>query len=306
MMKILDHFWLKVTALILGLLLWFHVATEKTYNYELPLPLEEVSLEQGLALSQAPPDSIMAVVSATGKQLLRQKWRERGLRVVATQFSSGRHELQLTTSNTFLISPSADVSLDEIVSPSSVTLQVDRRSEVMVRVEPDIITEPADGFAVSEITAGTPPEVKLIGPQSAIRRITEVHTVTKELAELRNTLTLTLPLAAPDSYGVTLEPDSVTVTVRVVPVKTRVFEDVPVVIYNSPPGQGILAQPPSVRIELTGPPEDIDLLNRNALIASVDYTKTDSITGRTLLKIDCPPKFRVRRASVDSVTLTAE
>ena len=113
-MKILDHFWLKITALVLGLLLWFHVATEKTYNYQLPLPVEEVSLEKGLALSQAPPDSIVAVVSATGKQLLRQKWRERGLRIIATQFSAGRHELQLTTSNTFLISPSADVSLDDL------------------------------------------------------------------------------------------------------------------------------------------------------------------------------------------------
>ncbi len=305
-MKILDHFWLKITALILGLLLWFHVATEKTYNYQLPLLVEEVSLEKGLALSQAPPDSIMAVVSATGKQLLRQKWRERGLKIIATQFSAGRHELQLTTSNTFLISPSADVSLDEIISPSSVTLQIDRRSEVMVKVEPDIITEPADGFAVSEITATIPPEVKLVGPQSAIRRITEVHTAMKELSGLRNSLTLTLPLALPESYGVTLEPDSVTVTVRVVPVKTRVFEDVPVVIYNSPPGQNIVAQPSSVRIELTGPPEDIDLLNKNALIASVDYTKIDTTSGRTLLKIDCPSKFRVRRASTDSVTLAAE
>lgn len=305
MMKILDHFWLKITALILGLLLWFHVATEKTYNYQLLLPVEEVSLEKALALSQALPDSIMTVVSATGKQLLRQKWRDRGLRIVATQFSAGQHELQLTTSNTFLISPSADVSLDEIVSPASITLHIDRRSEVMVKVEPDIITEPAEGFAVSEITATIPPEVKLIGPQSAIRRITEVHTVMKELSGLRNTLTLTLPLALPESYGVNLEPDSVSVTVRVVPVKTRVFEDVPVVIYNSPPGQNVAARPSSIRIELTGPPADIDLLNKNALIASADYTRIDT-TGRAALKIDCPSKFRVRRASVDSVTLATQ
>ena len=56
-MKILDHFWLKITALILGLLLWFHVATEKTYNHELYLPVSEVILGDGLALVDPPPDS---------------------------------------------------------------------------------------------------------------------------------------------------------------------------------------------------------------------------------------------------------
>ena len=305
MIKVFDHFWLKIIALILGLLIWLHVATEKVYNYQLLLPVEEVSLDSDLALSQPPPDSLMTIVSATGKQLLRQKWRERGLRIIATQFAPGHHQLRLSTSNTFLVTPSSDVSLDEVIFPTTVMVHVDRRAEVQVKIVPDIISEPDEGFAISEISVTEPTEVTLTGPQSVIGRITEVSTERKELPGLRNNLTLRLALALPNAYGVRLFPDSATIMVRVVPVKTRVFDQVPVVIYNSPPNQEVTVEPAAIRIELTGPPSEIDLLNVNALIASADYNLIDS-TNRTTLKIDCPPRFRVRFSSADSVTLTVQ
>jgi YbbR domain-containing protein len=302
MVKILDHFWLKVIALILGLFLWFHVATEKVYNYQFQLPVEEVTLEPELALLEPPPGSLMVVVSATGKQLLRQKWRERGLKIIAAGFRPGRHQLKLTTANTFLVAPSVDVSLDEIISPTTVIFRVDQRAEAKVKVKPDIISEPDEGFAVSRISSTVPDEVTIRGPQATIRQITEVFTERKELSGLRNSLELTLPLALPSSYGVSLDPDSVIITLQVVPVKTRVFDDVPIVVYNSPPGQDVVVQPASIRVELTGPPSEIDLLNKNALIASADYNKIDE-SGHTPLKIDCPSKFRVKKSSVDSVAL---
>jgi YbbR domain-containing protein len=304
MIKILDHFWLKIIALTLGLLLWFHVATDKIYNYQLSMPVTDVSLDANLALSQPPPESLMVIVSATGKQLLRQRWRERGLKIIATGLTPGRHQLKLTASNAFLASPSSNVSLDEITSPSSITLFVDRLSEKKARVLPDIISEPDEGFAVAEISLTDPSEVTVTGPISVVNRINEVYTQQKELKGLRNNLNLTLALKKPNGYGLELEPDSASFTVRVVPVKTRVFNDVPIVVYNSPPNQTILAQPASVRIELTGPPDEIDLLNINALIASADFSETNA-SGRTALKIDCPTKFRVKYSSVDSVTLAS-
>ena len=305
MIKVLDHFWLKITALALGLLLWFHVATEKTYNYRLQLPVEEVVLDKDLALSEAPPESLTVTVSATGKQLLRQKWRDRGLKIIASQLNQGERQLPLNTSNTFLISPSADVGLDEVVSPSSITLQIDRLSKTTVHVIPDLIFEPDEGFAVAGVSRTTPPEVTLRGPQSVVSSFNAVFTVSKELVGMRNSLDLNLPLALPKGYGLSVEPDSVLVAVRVVPVKTRVFEKVPVVIYNSPPNQTVVAEPAAIRIELTGPPQEIDLLNVNALIASTDFSRSNE-AGRAALKIDCPTRFRVKNSSADSVTLTVQ
>lgn len=302
MVKVLEHFWIKIIAVILGLLLWFHVATEKYYNYQLLLPVSEIALEKDLTLSQNPLDSLMVVVSATGKQLMRKKWRDRGLKIVANQFKRGRHQLQLTTSNTFLSSPSSDISLVDVVFPSAITLAVDRVAEVRVKVSPDIITEPDEGFAVSVISPPEPPEITLIGPQSIVKRFPVVFTQQKVLKGLRNNLKLTLAIVKPSGFGLSLEPDSVSLTVEVVPVKTRVFENIPIVVYNAPPDRTVIPEPTFVRIELTGAPAEIDLLNRNALIASTDFRHID-VQGRTSIKIDCPSRFKVKNSSADSVTL---
>src|SRR3989304_9339473 len=108
-MKLLHNFWLKIMALVMGLLVWLHVATEKTYEYELKLPITHVALKDSLTLSRQPPDSLLVAVSANGKQLLRRKWRDRGLRVNASQYRPGRFTLSFSTENTSLAGPSSDV-----------------------------------------------------------------------------------------------------------------------------------------------------------------------------------------------------
>ena len=304
-MKVLDNIWLKVIALVVGLLLWFHVATEKVYNHRIQIPLTEITLADGLTLADNPPNSIIVVVKAKGKQLLRSKWRQRGIKVNATQLSVGRHTLNLSTSNTSLFDAGNLVTLDEVVSPTSLTLSVDYKVEKTVKTIPDITTTPDEGYAVSTISDPQPHEVTLIGARSLVRQYTTVSTEHKELSGLRNNLTLTLPLVPPPVYGMKLEPDSVTVTIEIVAAKTRVFENVPIVVYNTPRGKTASVQPSTVRIELSGPPEDIDLLQPQALIASADFSHVDP-NGSTPLKIDCPANFKVKRSSVDTVKIIVD
>lgn len=305
MAKIFEHFWLKIIAVILGLLLWFHVATEKTYNYELNLPITEVVLDSGLTLSEQPPESLQVSISATGKQLMRKKWRDRGLRLMANRLKFGRHELTLTTANVLISSPTPDVTLEDIVFPSHLTLMVDYIGQKNVTVVPDLITEPGEGFAVGKITRPKPAEVTLYGPRNLLSQINSINTEQKELVGLRNNIDLTLSLQMPEGYGLKAEPDSVRFMVEIVPVKTRVFENIPIVVYNSPNDKTVYPQPRVINIELTGPPTDIDLLNRNALIASVDFNnKVDS--NKVVIKIECPAKFKVKNATADSARIISE
>jgi hypothetical protein len=303
--KLLDNIWLKVIALFVGLLLWFHVVTEKNYNHRVQLPITEIVLGEDLVLADTPPDSITVIVSASGKQLLRRKWRARGVKIHAARQTVGRHTLNLTTANTSLSSPGNQVSLLEVVSPTSITLRVDQRAEKTVRVLPDIRAIPDDGFVVSAVSDPEPSEVTVIGARSRVQQITSISTEHKELTGLRNNLTLALPLAAPRGYGLMLQPDSVTVRIEIVAVKTRVFENIPIVVYNVPPAETVSTEPPVVRIELTGPPEEVDALHHNALIASADFRQTDSL-GLAAIKIDCPASFKVRGSSADSVKIIVQ
>jgi YbbR domain-containing protein len=296
MAKLLEHLWLKIIAILLGLLLWFHVANQ------LNLPITEVVLDANLTLANNPPDEVMVTVSATGKQLMRKKWRDRGLKIIANHLKVGSHQFFLNTSNTVISSPLTDLTIEEINSPSSIVLEVDKIAEREVKVSADIISEADDGFAVSSLKNIIPPKVTITGPRSVINNIDEILTEHKELSGLRNSLNITLSLVKPDVYGIIVSPDTVSFALEIVPVKTRQFENVPIAVTNVPPASNIELEPDYVNVEITGPPAEIDLLNINALIITCDFRDKDE-DGKVALKIDCPPLYKVKNVSSDTVTI---
>ena len=293
---------MKLVALVLGFLLWFHVATEKNYHHTLQLQVTDIVLGKDLTLAKNPPDSLEVVVSASGKQLLRRKWRERGLRINAAQLPAGRHNVELTPLNISLTNADEFVSLEKIIFPTSTEFYVDRKAETMISVTPDVVAFPGEGFAVSGISSPEPTHVNLIGPRSLLSGFSTVYTEHKKLEGLRNNLTISLQLALPEGYGVRLEPDSVTISVEVVPVRTRAFENVPIVLHNAPTHLTASLYPNELTVILTGPPDDIDSFDNAAMIVSADFTDIDTL-GRTNVKIDCPARFKVKSSSVDSVTV---
>jgi YbbR domain-containing protein len=302
MKRLLNNFWLKIVAFGLGFLVWVHVATNQTYNHELTLPVTEISLDDGLALAEPPPDSVRAAVSATGKQLLRRKWREQGLRIDAASYRAGRYALSLTTENTSLVHPVTDVKLREIMSPRSMRLDIDTEASSQVPVVPRLEAIADDGFAIGHTLSVEPATVSVIGPRTRLRMIDTIFTLPHKLSSLRNPVTITLPLAQPAGYGFRVEPETVSVSIAVFPAKTRVFEGIPIQVFNAPTGARPRTEPAFVRVELTGPPEDIDRLDPNALTLSVDY-RGMTVSHRAAIRFDCPPAFRLRSLSADSVTI---
>ncbi|RME23997.1 MAG: YbbR-like domain-containing protein, partial [Candidatus Zixiibacteriota bacterium] len=273
MNKLFNNFGLKLVALAMGLAIWLHVKTEKTYSHEFKLPVEDILLSDSLVPTGDIPDSLLVTVTAKGKQLLRRKWRQAGVRINVTQLRPGRHNVNLSRNNTFLVDASQGVQLEDVIFPAQITLAIDKQGAVKLPVTPQVDAEADEGFAVARDIVVTPPRVTLHGPRSRLRSIKNIATVRKSLSGLRTPIELTLPLVPPPGYGYRVEPESVLVSISVVPVKTRIYERVPVVVFHSPPDSTVTVDPPAVRVELSGPPEDIDLLNVNALTVSIDYRR---------------------------------
>jgi YbbR domain-containing protein len=302
MLKLLDNLWAKLFALLIGVLIWFHVATEKTYNYEVRLPITKVDLKENLVLSQLVTDTVMATVSATGKQLLREKWVSRGTRLSAVSYGVGQHQVTLSPSNLFLADNAAGIRIYEVLSPATVTLDIDNQFVSRVKVMPALEATADNGFAVTRLIEISPEEITVVGPRSSVKELKSLSTESRKLTGLRTDAIIKLAIAPPAGKTIRFAPDSVTLTVRVVPVKTRTYDHLQVVVFNSPPGSAVATEPSFIALDLAGSPEDIDLLNRNALTVSVDYRQMSALK-RARIKVDCPSGFRVARLSIDSVTI---
>ncbi|HWR83477.1 MAG TPA: hypothetical protein VN285_09245 [Candidatus Deferrimicrobium sp.] len=302
MSKPFENIWILSIALILGFLLWLHVATDKTYNYRLALPVVVVELGDRLTLADSPADSVTVLVSATGKQLLRRQWRHRGVRILAAHLPVGRHAFGLTPSNTLLVDPGDDIMISEIIAPKSVQLNVDQIGKAQVKVIPNIEAVAADGYVVRPIYEPDPPVVSVAGARLRIKHLGTVSTEATRLTGLRESLRIIVPLVRPVDFSMTLEPESVAVTIEVVPATTRVFAAVPIQVRNAPSGASASTEPPAVEIELAGVPQEIDTLSPTALTAWTDFMQLDA-ESRSSIRIDCPPGMVVRRTSAASARI---
>ena len=297
---IFENLWMKLLALLIGAAIWLHVATEKIYNYELTVPVTRIDLRNHYTLASQPPDSVRLVVAAKGKQLLRSTWQQQGARINATKLSAGDYTLNLSADNVSLVNTSKSISIDEVRSPATIEVTVDVEASVDLPITPLVTVTPDEGYAISGKFEVIPPRAQLTGPKTVIRNLKGITTGAKELNGLRNSTSVYVPVVAPAGYRMKVDPDSVLVKIQVVPVKTRVYDNLPIVVYNVPPGVRVATSPARTQVEITGPPDDMDLLNRISLTASVDFRARSSI-GYAPLKIDCPSNFHVKRKFDDSV-----
>lgn len=291
---------MKLLALLIGAAIWLHVATEKIYTYELTVPVTRIDLRNHYTLASPAPDSVRLVVAAKGKQLLRTTWQQQGAKINATKLAVGDYTLNLSPENVSLVNPSKSISIDEIRSPTTVEVSVDVESTVDLPISPLVTVTPDDGYAISGKIEVIPARAQLTGPKSVVRNLKGISTGSKELNGLRTSTAVYAQVLTPPGYRMRVEPDSVLLKVQVVPVKTRVYDNLPIVVYNVPPGVRVATSPARTRVEITGPPDEIDLLNKVSLTASVDFRLKNSI-GYAPLKVDCPSTFHVKRKFDDSV-----
>ncbi len=295
-----DNLILQAFAVVLGFLLWVHVATERTYDHELALPLNEIGLDDSLTLAQEPPDSVRIVVSASGKRLLRQKWQRQGLRLTAAQFAPGRHIINLTGGNLSFIEQEVGLTIDKVVAPATVVLNIDDIDSAIVPVEPGLTAEAAEGYTVTGIVVDSPAAVTVIGARARVNQLQSVLTQDRDLTGLDHTDTIKVPIRQPSIYNVEVRPDTAFVVVTVVAIAIKRFEDIPVVVFNRPADEAVDVIPDRIWVELVGPPGDIERLDVSDLSASVDFSGIDS-TAKLPLNVDFPAGLTMRDVSVNQI-----
>ncbi|MCS6770914.1 MAG: CdaR family protein [Kiritimatiellae bacterium] len=102
------------------------------------------------------------------------------------------------------------------VEPPELTLTLDREGERVVRVRPDIVGNPPEGFELAEITA-TPAEVRLQGPQGRLAAVSEVRTAPIDLEGRLKSFSLTRTILPPSElWSARVDPDRARVDVRIV------------------------------------------------------------------------------------------
>ena len=262
------HLWLKVLSFGLALLLWMVVAGEETVERGLRVPLELQQMPGGLEMLGDIPATVDVRVRGASGTLSRVGPGDvvavldlRGARV-------GRRLFPLTTDQ---VRGPFGVEVVQ-VTPSAVAMAFEPSVTRELPIVPEVDGRPAPGYAVGERTAD-PAAVEVIGPESAVRRATEVLTEPVPVTGARSAVKQAVTLGLVDSSLRLKTARTATVTVQIVPSPVeRTLRNRPIHLRNVGAGLQAEAQPSTVDVTLRGSRDAMTHIDLDAVAAYLDLS----------------------------------
>jgi hypothetical protein len=287
----------KLTALLLSGVLWAAVAAEEPTTQLVPVKLA-VDLPPGRSLAGALPP-VQAEYAGSTRELIKLYSSPPIIRKVLPDTLKGsEYALELSPSD-LIIGRRINVRAED-VQPRSVTIHLDAVVQGSVPVEPHVAILPDSGYVVQGIGL-SPPTVTVTGPDSAVRRLRSVPTVSLELRSVSTPVQRTVAIDTAGLGAVRVSPESVQVSADVTFVAERVLTGVPVKIEAERPGD-FVAEPSIVLVTVRGSGRRLPGLTRDSVVVVASPSTTEA-TERVQLEVRAPDGV-TGVATPDSVTLT--
>jgi len=151
------------------------------------------------------------------------------------------------------------------VSPPGLDMQLDRRLDREVRVQPIVIGDVASGWRLDGVKI-EPERALISGPQSLVRAMAEVSTDVIDLDGLQETQIFDLTLVLKERTVSVIEGESVRVTVQISPIIVeKTFNEVPIMSRN----EEWRAVPSSAIVTLSGHANDMRELSAEQVSVQV-------------------------------------
>jgi YbbR domain-containing protein len=266
---IFGNAWLKLLSVSLALMLWMVVSGEETVERGLRVPLELTQVPLGLELLGDVPATVDVRVRGASGTLSRVGTGDVVAVLDLHTAKSGRRLFPLTPDQ---VRVPFGVEIVQVL-PSAVTMAFEPSASREVPIAPAVEGRPAPGYIIGPLAA-EPRVVEVIGPDSAVRRASEVVTepVSVEGAKGHVRQTVILGLLDPALRLKTARSAMVTVQILPAPLE-RALRGQPVHLRNLGPNLQAEAVPAAVELTLRG--------NREALarVASDDYTAFIDLAG---------------------------
>jgi YbbR domain-containing protein len=274
------HFGLKLLSVGLAALLWMAVSGEETVERGLRVSLELQQFPPGLEIQGEPPSTVDVRVRGASGTLGRVSPGDIVAVLDLRAARVGRRLFHLTPEQV-----RAPFGVEVVqVTPPTVALLFENSATRQVPVVPAVDGKPAPGYVVGK-AAADPPTVEVVGPESAIERVTEALTEPVSVAGARDRVRETVTVGLLDPALRLKSTRAAMVTVEVLPAPLeRTVRDRPVHLRNLGSNLTARAVPSVVAVGLRGNREALNRVEPDDITAYVDLAGLGSgeymLTGR--------------------------
>jgi len=270
---IFENFGFKIVALVMALLLWFHVATEKTYEYTKSFPVKISNIPKGLILSEQAPEEVQVKIRGKGKELLKLLLVDKEkLQIDIGNFKAGESDYTFKPQE-IPIPEGLELKVEEILSPKSIKISLDRLMEKKVSISSQIAIRPKEGYLqVGEVSLD-PQEVGISGPMGQVKRIDSIQTEKKVMKEATELISDRIGLILPKGHNLKLSFGQVKFSADIQKAMEKEISNVPVETLNLPKGRRVKVEPESIKVVIVGGENVVSQLTKEQIKVSVDCAK---------------------------------
>lgn len=282
----------------MALLLWFHVTTDRTYEYIFPYPLKILNIPDNLVIYEEIPEKIKVLVEGRGKSLIRLFLSQKEeLKIDGSEFKAKEINYQIKLDQISL--PSENLRVKQIVSPRTFKIKLDYLMKKKVNVTSQIVIQPDDDFLFSGEIKLQPQQVIVEGPRRFVRVISSVLTQPKVLEGVREPVSETVDLVQPRGFNVKYEPEKVNFFANVQKGARKEMK-VKVTNLKSYSGKKIKVIPDHIILTLLGEEKRLDTLTPEDVEVTFDL-RTSKGKHKFPPIIKLPPQIKLIDVIPDSV-----
>ncbi|MCK4427125.1 MAG: hypothetical protein KAW16_01430 [candidate division Zixibacteria bacterium] len=302
---IFENLGFKIVAVVMALLLWFHVATEKVYEYTKSFPVKISNIPEELILSQEVPEEVQVKIQGKGKELLKLLLMEqKNLQIDIGDFRVGENNYSFKPEE-IPIPQGLDLRVKEILSPQSMKIKLDRLIEKKVPIRSQITILPEEGYLLIGEVSLDSHEVVISGPRRLVRKIKSIQTEKKGLEGVTESISDQIGLTLPEGYNLELSFEKVNFSADIQKAIGKEILSVPVETVNLPEGRKVKVQPDSINVVIFGGENVVNQLTKDQIKVTIDCA-TVKRNKETKLQplVKLPPIVSLIRTEPDSLVVT--
>ena len=259
-------------SLLVAVVLWVMVATEKNYDYQITVPIELVSLAPKKTLSEPIPQEARVEIRGKGRSLLVLWFYDLRFRLDFPELRSSK-TIELTEYlNAFDIPGALNIEILGVIEPKTIDLKID---DLVQADKPIILTGNVaveDGYTLIGYSF-EPDSVNISGPKSLVKQIRQINTDEIDTKARKVSFSQTLDLVNPDPGLIELGTESVGVEFEVQRLVERVIYDIPINVVNVPGNLIVEAVPQKMSLRVKGGEQIVADIRADEILAEINFEK---------------------------------
>ncbi len=170
-----ENLGIKLAAIVLALLVYFHVRTEREDELTFRVPVVLKGLPDSLTWTGEIPKDINVVLSGKLKNLLKLRLAPMHVAVDVSKAGPGRFQRTLSSGDV-PVPAGSNLLVTHFAGPERLDILIERKMSKPVRVLPQVLGRPPHGYVMTGPATASPESTTVTGPASVVSLTDSLYT----------------------------------------------------------------------------------------------------------------------------------